>query len=316
MRETTAVTPSAAARHRRQPGPPPRPRHSPRRLPFRRRGQAHAPPGVPPRRGRGGGCRHWRGGPLRRPDARAAAPRGGPRSGGPLPPRRGDREGRDRLTWLHSITSQHLTGLGPHESRESLVLSPKGHIEHVLHLVDDGETAWITTEPATPRRWRRGWTRCASCCGSRSPTSAPTGRWSASPQGPSRSRRAAGLARPVAGPRRRHGGVRACGRAPGQRPGMARGARPARGARGSDRRPCPARAPGPARPCASLRGGPASASRPTTAPSRTRSTGCVPPSTSTRAATGARRRSRGPQPRPSAAAARLPAPRRVGAHHP
>ena len=42
--------------------------------------------------------------------------------------------GPDRLTWLHSITSQHLTGLRPHESRESLVLSPKGHIEHVLHL--------------------------------------------------------------------------------------------------------------------------------------------------------------------------------------
>lgn len=55
--------------------------------------------------------------------------------------------GPDRLTWLHSITSQHLTGLRPHESRESLVLTPKGHIEHVLHLVDDGETTWVTTEP-------------------------------------------------------------------------------------------------------------------------------------------------------------------------
>ncbi len=57
--------------------------------------------------------------------------------------------GPDRLSWLHSITTQQLTGLPPRESRESLVLSPKGHIEHDLHLVDDGETMWITTEPGT-----------------------------------------------------------------------------------------------------------------------------------------------------------------------
>jgi folate-binding protein YgfZ len=55
--------------------------------------------------------------------------------------------GPDRLSWLHSITSQHLTGLAPRESREALVLSPKGHVEHDLHLVDDGETTWVTTEP-------------------------------------------------------------------------------------------------------------------------------------------------------------------------
>jgi tRNA-modifying protein YgfZ len=55
--------------------------------------------------------------------------------------------GPDRLSWLHSITSQQLTGLQPRQSREALVLSPKGHIEHNLHLVDDGETTWITTEP-------------------------------------------------------------------------------------------------------------------------------------------------------------------------
>ena len=55
--------------------------------------------------------------------------------------------GQDRLSWLHSITSQQLTGLGPRQSREALVLTPKGHVEHNLHLVDDGETTWITTEP-------------------------------------------------------------------------------------------------------------------------------------------------------------------------
>ncbi|HYN30425.1 MAG TPA: folate-binding protein [Dermatophilaceae bacterium] len=57
--------------------------------------------------------------------------------------------GPDRLSWLHSITSQALTGLPPRTSAESLVLSPKGHVEHDLHLVDDGERAWLTVEPGT-----------------------------------------------------------------------------------------------------------------------------------------------------------------------
>src|SRR3954451_1517696 len=55
--------------------------------------------------------------------------------------------GPDRLSWLHSLTTQHLLGLGPRQSREALILSPKGHGEHSLHPVDDGETTWITTEP-------------------------------------------------------------------------------------------------------------------------------------------------------------------------
>jgi folate-binding protein YgfZ len=57
--------------------------------------------------------------------------------------------GPDRLGWLHSITTQHLSGLAPHVSTETLVLSPHGHVEHALHLVDDGEAAWITVEPGT-----------------------------------------------------------------------------------------------------------------------------------------------------------------------
>ena len=57
--------------------------------------------------------------------------------------------GRDRLTWLHSMTTQTVTGLGPRTSVETLVLSPKGHVEHALHLVDDGSTTWITVEPGT-----------------------------------------------------------------------------------------------------------------------------------------------------------------------
>ena len=57
--------------------------------------------------------------------------------------------GPDRLTWLHSMTTQELTGLLPGASTETLVLSPNGHVEHALHLVDDGEAAWITVEPGT-----------------------------------------------------------------------------------------------------------------------------------------------------------------------
>lgn len=57
--------------------------------------------------------------------------------------------GPDRLSWLHSMTTQHLSGLSPRESAESLVLSPRGHVEHALHVVDDGDTTWLSVEPGT-----------------------------------------------------------------------------------------------------------------------------------------------------------------------
>ncbi|MCM3885438.1 folate-binding protein YgfZ [Frankia sp. R82] len=57
--------------------------------------------------------------------------------------------GRDRLGWLHSITSQHLSGLGPLRGSEALVLSPQGHVEHHLVLLDDGDATWIDVEPGT-----------------------------------------------------------------------------------------------------------------------------------------------------------------------
>ncbi|NHA66636.1 CAF17-like 4Fe-4S cluster assembly/insertion protein YgfZ [Phycicoccus flavus] len=57
--------------------------------------------------------------------------------------------GPDRLSWLHSMTTQQLAGLAPRESRETLVLSPKGHVEHAVHVVDDGTTAWLTVEPGS-----------------------------------------------------------------------------------------------------------------------------------------------------------------------
>jgi len=55
--------------------------------------------------------------------------------------------GPDRLSWLHSLTSQYLEDLEPGRGVTTLVLSPHGHIEHVLYGVDDGETFWAHTEP-------------------------------------------------------------------------------------------------------------------------------------------------------------------------
>ncbi|MGD7788653.1 YgfZ/GcvT domain-containing protein [Propionibacteriaceae bacterium Y1700] len=55
--------------------------------------------------------------------------------------------GPDRLTWLHQLTTQHLEQLAPGVGTTALILSPNGHIEHVLYGVDDGETFWAHTEP-------------------------------------------------------------------------------------------------------------------------------------------------------------------------
>ena len=57
--------------------------------------------------------------------------------------------GPDRLRWLHSLTSQHLETLAPGVATEALVLSPHGHVEHHLALVDDGEAVWAHVEPGT-----------------------------------------------------------------------------------------------------------------------------------------------------------------------
>lgn len=56
-------------------------------------------------------------------------------------------DGADRLSWLHSLTTQHLTDLKPHQATSALLLSPRGHLENLLYLVDDGATLWIHTEP-------------------------------------------------------------------------------------------------------------------------------------------------------------------------
>jgi len=57
--------------------------------------------------------------------------------------------GPDRLSWLHSLTTQHLEGLAAGQAAQALILSPTGHVEHHLTLADDGTALWIHTEPGT-----------------------------------------------------------------------------------------------------------------------------------------------------------------------
>src|SRR5919107_2625652 len=57
--------------------------------------------------------------------------------------------GADRLTFLHSLTTQYFEGLAPGVQVQALVLSPQGHVEHHLHGVDDGEVFTAHVEPGT-----------------------------------------------------------------------------------------------------------------------------------------------------------------------
>jgi folate-binding protein YgfZ len=57
--------------------------------------------------------------------------------------------GPDRLSWLHSLTTQDLEHLEPGAAAQALVLSPQGHIEHHLTLADDGTALWAHVEPGT-----------------------------------------------------------------------------------------------------------------------------------------------------------------------
>jgi tRNA-modifying protein YgfZ len=45
------------------------------------------------------------------------------------------------------LTTQKLDALAAGGSAEALILSPQGHVEHHLQLVDDGESTWAHVEP-------------------------------------------------------------------------------------------------------------------------------------------------------------------------
>ena len=55
--------------------------------------------------------------------------------------------GEDRLTWLHTITSQHLLALADSEHTEALVLDLRGHVEHHAVVSHVDGTVWLDTEP-------------------------------------------------------------------------------------------------------------------------------------------------------------------------
>lgn len=55
--------------------------------------------------------------------------------------------GADRLSWLNSLSTQKVDDLEPGRAAATLILSPHGHVEHQLSLVDDGGTTWIHVEP-------------------------------------------------------------------------------------------------------------------------------------------------------------------------
>lgn len=57
--------------------------------------------------------------------------------------------GPDRLSWLHLLLTQHVSALPAQQATEALILSPHGHVEHALYLVDDGTTTWAHVEPGT-----------------------------------------------------------------------------------------------------------------------------------------------------------------------
>ncbi|ADG80150.1 Folate-binding protein YgfZ OS=Tsukamurella paurometabola (strain ATCC 8368 / DSM / CCUG 35730/ CIP 100753 / JCM 10117 / KCTC 9821 / NBRC 16120 / NCIMB 702349 / NCTC 13040) OX=521096 GN=Tpau_3572 PE=4 SV=1 [Tsukamurella paurometabola] len=57
--------------------------------------------------------------------------------------------GPDRLSWLHSITSQHLTALPDGGSVQNLNLDGSGRVLDHFWVTDSDGTAYLDTEPAT-----------------------------------------------------------------------------------------------------------------------------------------------------------------------
>ena len=63
--------------------------------------------------------------------------------------------GPDRLSWLNSLSTQLLDPPPSSPSpfaggaAQTLILSPNGHVEHHLTLIDDGEQVWAHVEPGT-----------------------------------------------------------------------------------------------------------------------------------------------------------------------
>lgn len=57
--------------------------------------------------------------------------------------------GKDRKGFLHSLTSQHIDRLKEKESCNTLLLTPNGHIEHELHVINQQEEIFLIVEKSS-----------------------------------------------------------------------------------------------------------------------------------------------------------------------
>ncbi|WP_026360603.1 YgfZ/GcvT domain-containing protein [Amycolatopsis nigrescens] len=55
--------------------------------------------------------------------------------------------GEERLSWLHLVISQHVTGLGEGAGTEALVLDTHGRVETHLVLAHENGTVWLDADP-------------------------------------------------------------------------------------------------------------------------------------------------------------------------
>lgn len=55
--------------------------------------------------------------------------------------------GTERLSWLHTLTTQQLTGVPSPINTEALFLDLRGRIEIAVKIHDDGDTTYLITEP-------------------------------------------------------------------------------------------------------------------------------------------------------------------------
>lgn len=65
---------------------------------------------------------------------------------------RGNREvlavpGNDRLSWLHLLLTQHVSGLAPATGTEALVLDLHGRVQHHMAVAHVEDVVWLDTEP-------------------------------------------------------------------------------------------------------------------------------------------------------------------------
>lgn len=64
--------------------------------------------------------------------------------------------GEERLSWLHLMISQHVTGLAEGEGTEALVLDSQGRVDAHMVLAHMDGTVWMDTEPGAHATGARG----------------------------------------------------------------------------------------------------------------------------------------------------------------